>query len=124
MDVSHLVVGDIPWGFDLNFCAQKPPVEIEQLEAASASGDLTADEELTQWFLSHGADPNAGCGLDFTPLSVAVEKAPFKIIKLLFHYGGSINCGQLLHYAIRRDAPDRLEVLEFILNKGPPINHV
>lgn len=82
------------------------------------------DEELNKWFLAYGADPNAECGLDLTPLSVAVQQAPFRIVKLLFEDGGSIKHGQLLHYAVRRDLPDQLEVLEYILDKEPQINHV
>ncbi len=82
------------------------------------------DRELTEWFLSHGADPNARCGsgLDLTPLSIAVCEAPFAIIMLLFDHGGSIEYGQLLHYAVRRDSNDRIEVLDFILTKGASVN--
>lgn len=89
-------------------------------------GDRLAldDEHLTRWLLSHGANPNAGCALDLTPLSIAVEHATFDVINLLFENGGSIRYGQLLHYAVRRDAADRLEVLSFILKKAPPINNV
>ncbi len=82
------------------------------------------DAHLTLWFLTHGADPNAECGLDFTPLSVAVYEAPFAIIKLLFDHGGSIKHGQLLHYAVRRDSVDRLQICQFIIDKGPPTNDV
>lgn len=35
-----------------------------------------------------------------------------------------IEHGQLLHYAIRRDQPDHLEVLQFILDKNPDVNRV
>ena len=55
---------------------------------------------------------------------MAVSDAPFATIKLLFDHGGSIRHGQLLHYAVRRDHADRLEVLKFIINQGPPINNV
>lgn len=82
------------------------------------------DEKLCKWLLEHGADPNAQSVLDITPLSVAVQEASFSIIKLLFEYGGSIEHGQLLHYAIRRVRADYLEVLVFILDKGPHVNQV
>lgn len=85
---------------------------------------VVEDESLTTWFLSHGADPNAGCLLDITPLSIAVQYAPLPIIKSLFEHGGSIKYGQLLHYAIWRELEDRLEVLAYIIGKGPPINDV
>ncbi|TKA48780.1 hypothetical protein B0A55_13069 [Friedmanniomyces simplex] len=97
-----------------------------QLEWASPPPLALAIEEshLTAWFLSHGADPNARCLLDLTPLSAAVQYAPLPVIKSLFVYGGSINSGQLLHYAVRRDTHDALEVLTYILAKGSPINEV
>ena len=77
---------------------------------------------LTLWFLAHGADPNAECGLDLTPLSVAVAEGPFAIIELLLDPGGSTRYGQLLHYAVRRNQADHLEVIKFIISKGIPIN--
>lgn len=58
------------------------------------------------------------------PLSVAVQEASFDIIKLLFEHEGSVEYGQLLHYAVRRSIADYLEVLGFILDKRPSINQV
>ncbi|KAL9029456.1 MAG: hypothetical protein Q9196_002299 [Gyalolechia fulgens] len=80
------------------------------------------DTKLTLWFLSHGADPNATCGLDITPLSIAVRDAPFEVIRILFDHGGSIEHGQLLHFAVIRRLPDRIDVIDYLLNKGTPIN--
>lgn len=54
---------------------------------------------------------------------MAVPNAPFPVIRLPFDNGGSIEHGQLPHYAVRRNERDQLEVLENILDKGPPINH-
>ncbi|KAL2408448.1 hypothetical protein ABEF93_003514 [Exophiala dermatitidis] len=82
------------------------------------------DADLVTWFLSHGANPDAGCQLDLTPLSYAVQYAPLDIIKTLFDHGGSVRTGQLLHYAVRRDQPDILEVLAYLLNKGASVNDV
>ena len=82
------------------------------------------DEHLTSWPLAHGVNPNAECRLDLTQLSVAGYGAPFAMIKLLFDHGGSIQHGQLLHYAVRRNHTDRLEVLGFIINKDAPNNNV
>jgi ankyrin repeat protein len=62
--------------------------------------------------------------LDITPLSVAVELASFDTIKLLFDHGGTIKHGQLLHYAARRKASDRLEVIDFLLANGAAINNI
>ena len=82
------------------------------------------DGDLVAWFLSHGADPNAGCQLELTPLSYAIQFATFDVIKALFDYGGSVHTGQLVHYAVRRDQPDCLKVLAFLLDKGASINDV
>ena len=80
------------------------------------------DIKLILWFLSHGANPNATCGLDITPLSIAVRDAPFENIRILFDHGGSIEHGQLLHFAVVRGLPDRIEVLDYLLDKGASIN--
>lgn len=32
--------------------------------------------------------------------------------------------GQVLHYAVRRDLPDQLDVLDLILSKQPPVNNI
>ncbi len=62
--------------------------------------------------------------MDITPFFIAVRDAPFSIIKLLFDYGGSIEYGQLLHFAISRASLDRLEVFEYILNKRASVNAI
>ena len=73
---------------------------------------------------SHGADPNAECVVDTTPLSVAMSQAPFNVIELLFDLGGSIDHGQLLHHAVWREADDHLQVLAYLFDKGAPIDNV
>lgn len=85
---------------------------------------LLDDENLLRWFLARGANPDAECGFDCTPLSIAVSRASFPIIKFLFDSGGTVQHGQLLHYAVKREASDRLEVINFLLNKGIFINHI
>lgn len=83
------------------------------------------DEILIKWFLNHGADPDARCDhRDCTPLSWAVQNASFSTIRLLFNRGGTASKGQLLHYAAMRESADRLEVLNFVLEKGLPINNI
>lgn len=76
------------------------------------------DAALTQWFLSRGADPNAQCLLDITPLSAAVQYAPMSVLKLLFEHGGSIAFGQLLNYAAWRELDDRVDVVMFFSPKA------
>lgn len=85
---------------------------------------VVSDFDLTLWFLDRGADPNASCDLDMTPLSVAVEIAPMNVIELLFRRGGSVSSGQLLHHAVWRDAPDHEGVFQMILDMHPPINNI
>lgn len=80
------------------------------------------DTKLTLWFLSRGANPNATCDLDITPLSIAVRDGPFETIRILFDYGGSTEHGQFLHFAAIRGLSDNMEVLEYLLDKRTPIN--
>ncbi|KAI9855632.1 MAG: hypothetical protein M1813_009678 [Trichoglossum hirsutum] len=82
------------------------------------------DKDLTEWFLSHGANPNADCGMDITPLSFAVVQASLDTIKLLFDYGGTIADGELLHHAARRQTSDREDVINFLLKMGASVNYV
>jgi hypothetical protein len=45
-------------------------------------------------------------------------------IRFLFEHGGSIKHGQLLHMAAIRKLPDRVELLELLLDKGAPIDAI
>ncbi|KAK0260816.1 hypothetical protein B0A54_16496 [Friedmanniomyces endolithicus] len=78
------------------------------------------DPALADWYLANGADPNARCLLDITPLSAAVEFADLPTIQRLVDRGGSVTCGQLMHYALRRKSDDRLQVMEFLLQQPSP----
>ncbi|TKA57306.1 hypothetical protein B0A55_11464 [Friedmanniomyces simplex] len=82
------------------------------------------DAALTNWFLQRGADPNAKCFLDITPLSAAVQYASIATIRKLFEHGGSITDGQLLHYAVLRDREERVEVIRYLVSKGSQVNAV
>jgi ankyrin repeat protein len=86
---------------------------------------MTLDNpQLCQWFLSHGADPNARCEFDITPLSYAIQKASREMIDMLFQHGGSIEKGQLLHWAVHRPKLDCQEVVRMLLDKGCEINAI
>ena len=78
------------------------------------------NEEMTRWFLDHGANPNVESRINTTPLSRAIHSAPMSIIKLLFDRGGPdcVNYGEILLCATYRDLPDRIEVLEYLFTKG------
>ncbi|KAL8838113.1 MAG: hypothetical protein Q9170_002254 [Blastenia crenularia] len=99
-------------GFDINFRRGR--------SNPGPLADTFEDEVMTQWFLDHGADPNAESKMNVTPISRAVVYASMDIIELLFNHGGphSIDHGQLLHHAVQRDKTDRLQVLEFLFTKG------
>ncbi|KAF2773795.1 ankyrin [Teratosphaeria nubilosa] len=80
------------------------------------------DEALISWFLSNGANPNARCEMDITPLSTAVGCAPLPVIKQLFaHCPPSTSLGgQLLHWAARRASDDAEDVVQFLLEHCQP----
>ena len=84
---------------------------------------VTCNEALVRWFLAHGADPNAPAGeWDVTPLSYAVARAPLNIVKLLFDHGGSTAHGQLVHYASDRTDSECVPILQYLVDRGAPIN--
>lgn len=78
--------------------------------------------DVVRWFLSHDADPNAPCTLDITPMSVAAFRAPLPTIQFLLERGGRVDRGQLLHHAVLRESEDVIEVLEYLLEQGAPVN--
>ncbi|KAF2216112.1 hypothetical protein CERZMDRAFT_2731, partial [Cercospora zeae-maydis SCOH1-5] len=82
------------------------------------------DANLTAWFLAHGADPNASCPMDKTPLSAAVQYAPLSVVQMLFANGGNVERGQLLHAAIWRKLDDRKTMVEYVLQRGAAVNAV
>lgn len=116
VDIAHFLLSKLflDLGYDIN-------TYISRMDPPALALAIT-DLNLTKWFLSHGADLNARCGLAITPLSIAVRDAPFEIIQLFFDHGGSVKQGQLLNFAAKRLLPDRLDVLDFLLDKRAPIN--
>ena len=79
-------------------------------------------EQQTRWFLGEGANPNARCDWDNTPLSYAVREASLPTLALLVNHGGDLSRGQLLHFAVARQAPGRLAVVEWLLANGAHVN--
>lgn len=76
---------------------------------------------MTSWLLEHGANPNAQCEVDCTPLSYAVRNASLNVIELLLNHGGDVQKGQLLQYAVCRD--EELEdVVSLLVDRGAPLN--
>ena len=84
---------------------------------------MTCNEALVRWFLAHGADPNAPAGIwDVTPLSCAVAVAPLSTVQLLFDHGGSTAHGQLVNFATDRTDSDCVPILQYLVDRGAPIN--
>ncbi|KAL8656061.1 MAG: hypothetical protein Q9210_000499 [Variospora velana] len=83
--------------------------------------------DLIAWFLSHGADPNASGPGKFAPLDVAALHASLETVKLLVDHGakvGEAGSGGALHAAAQGDAPDRIAVMEFLVENGADINGI
>ncbi|RMD40014.1 hypothetical protein DV735_g5129, partial [Chaetothyriales sp. CBS 134920] len=81
------------------------------------------DLDFVMWFLRRGADPNARCLFDITPLSIACQSADIAVIKALFAHGASAAKGSPLHWAVRRTPPD-FDVIQEILAQGADINEI
>lgn len=79
---------------------------------------------MVEWLLNHGADPNARCAWDYTPMSRAVYLAPLEVVDYLFSQGAEACCGQLLQHAVLRETPDALDVVRQLVEQGAPINEV
>ncbi|KAK0257801.1 hypothetical protein LTS09_007415 [Friedmanniomyces endolithicus] len=75
------------------------------------------DESVISWFLANGADPDATCRMDITPLSIAVQYAPLSIIETLLEHAGSPWHGQLLHHAAGRTLDDCDAVVRLVLER-------
>lgn len=83
---------------------------------------MTCSDELTRWFLDHGADPNVRCDWDITPLSVCIRDAPLSTVFLLLRHAGDVRRGQQLRFAIQRTSLDQLAIIDMLLSFGTNIN--
>lgn len=93
------------------------------------------DEDLTRWFLDHGADPNAEAPWGLSPFLRAVNdySIPLSTVQLLLEDGGNpVNAVPFVCSAVDRSGPStssedgidggpegrNLAVLRFLLDKG------
>lgn len=74
--------------------------------------------------LDNGAPADAKGVHDTTPTSMAIKYAPMTTVEMLLNRNNSIERGQLLHFAVRREGEDSLEAVELLLNLGFPINRI
>ena len=79
--------------------------------------------DLLEWFLAHGALPNAGPSPYLTALSSVVYAGSIPMIERLFAAGGDVERGHLLSWALQRqhDAP---EVLRMLLERSADVNGI
>lgn len=84
---------------------------------------MKVSESLITWFLSNGADPNATCQMDITPLSDAVALAPYSTVERMLKHcpPTTVLRGQLLHHAASRSTPEDCDaILQLVLHRCPP----
>ncbi|KIX92101.1 uncharacterized protein Z520_12185 [Fonsecaea multimorphosa CBS 102226] len=84
--------------------------------------DALFDPLLVKWLIDHGANPNARCSYDITPLSIAVREGSRHVIEMLLELGASIKYGQPLHYAVRANREN--DIIELLLRKGASPNKI
>lgn len=88
---------------------------------------MLADTDLVQWFLAHGADPNAESHHGLTPFLKAVQDRPLETVRLLHEAGASLAIAVPFVCSARAaqdgeteadGAARRLEVLRYLLDNG------
>ncbi|KAK1045300.1 hypothetical protein LTR74_018157 [Friedmanniomyces endolithicus] len=83
------------------------------------------DTLLTRWLLATGADPNAHCDMDYTPLSLAVQTAPLSIVELLLQYGRHCHNGHLIYYATQRaNINETMQMTELLYQYTKPVDDI
>ena len=88
------------------------------------SSAVLNDQDLLTWFLAHGGSPNAvGTGYR-TGLDLAGRISAPNVIEQLLQYGGTINCTNALHMAVRAPKSGRYQVIEYLLKAGVDINAI
>lgn len=55
---------------------------------------------------------------------MAFREAEFPIVNLLLEHCASLQQGQVMHYAAMREVDDRLNVLNYLLQEGLPVNDI
>ncbi|KAL8952170.1 MAG: hypothetical protein Q9222_001908 [Ikaeria aurantiellina] len=78
---------------------------------------------LVHWFLSHSASPDAPASYTYyTAFIFACVRSPLSTVRLLRIHGASLDSS--LQFAAGSNAPDRLEVMRFLIDEGADIDAV
>ncbi|KZL78099.1 ankyrin repeat protein [Colletotrichum tofieldiae] len=84
------------------------------------------DREFVEWYLAHGADPNAEAKYGWTPWLRAIVFAPLETIKILHAAGGRMDLAVpfvgLGPESRRRNCSESMELLRYLLDNGADIN--
>ncbi|KZL85948.1 ankyrin repeat protein, partial [Colletotrichum incanum] len=84
------------------------------------------DKEFVEWYLAHGADPNAEAKYGWIPWLRAITFAPLEIIKMLHAADGRLDLAVpfvgLGPESKRRNSSESMEVLQYLLDNGADIN--
>jgi ankyrin repeat protein len=99
-----------------------PPHSNPQCSSAISRDNLS----IVTWFLDHGASPNLQYNvyMSTTPLTCAVIYASLSMVKLLVARGARVNEGNLLHALGESEVPDRLAILDYLVEQGSPVNEL
>nr|POE56306.1 ankyrin repeat and socs box protein 3 [Quercus suber] len=83
------------------------------------------DISLVHWLLLKGADPNATCDIDFTPLSIAVNRYSFSVTQLLLQHAQHSHNGHLVYYAMQRaDMNESVRMIRLLHQHSKPIDEI
>ncbi|KAF2211408.1 hypothetical protein CERZMDRAFT_117998 [Cercospora zeae-maydis SCOH1-5] len=112
---SLTILFELGWGVNQALSNTEPPVLSVALH----------DVWLVNWLLEKGADPNAACDIDYTPLSVAVRTSPFSLVRLLLQHAQHSHNGHLVYYAMQRaDMNESTRMIRLLHEYHKPIDEI
>jgi ankyrin repeat protein len=101
-----------------------PYLDSQALTITSTAAEKN-NHAIIRWFLAHGAGPNIESrASDRTPVSRAAWFSTIETTTLLLENGGDPTRGSVLHAAVRSPIPGRLEMLNFLIDHGAPVNAI
>ncbi|KAK1812477.1 hypothetical protein LTR12_013171, partial [Friedmanniomyces endolithicus] len=78
---------------------------------------------LTRWLLEMGADPNASCDTEYTPLSIAVRREPLETIQFLLEHAKDSESGHLVYCATEREPEsESIRIIRLLHQYEKPID--